>query len=95
MTFRDKGTQDVFQGIDSRSARRSCPSSLLATAQRRLDILAGAQCLRDIASVPGNHLELLSGDRDGQYSIRINNKYRICFIWTDQGASGVELVDYH
>lgn len=71
------------------------PAELLASAERRLRALANAIELRDLRSPPGNRLELLKGDRSGQYSIRINDQWRICFLWTDAGAEEVEIVDYH
>jgi proteic killer suppression protein len=64
-------------------------------ARRKLDLLNAALSLDDIKVPPGNRLEALKGHRKGQYSIRINNQYRICFIWTVQDASEVEIVDYH
>src|SRR5437879_12175354 len=64
-------------------------------AQRKLRQLDIAAELRDLASPPGNHLEALKGDREGQHSIRINNQWRICFVWRDGTAYGVEIVDYH
>jgi toxin HigB-1 len=66
-----------------------------ATARRKLDQLEAAVELRDMASPPGNRLEALSGTRRGQHSIRINDQFRICFIWTLKGAKDVEIVDYH
>ncbi|MEH1932250.1 MAG: type II toxin-antitoxin system RelE/ParE family toxin [Nostoc sp.] len=64
-------------------------------ARRKLDQLNAALSLDDIKVPPGNRLEVLKGERKGQHSIRINDEYRICFIWTLQGASEVEIVDYH
>ena len=64
-------------------------------AQRKLRQLDIAAELRDLASPPGNHLEALKGDREGQHSIRINDQWRICFVWRDADAYGVEIVDYH
>ena len=64
-------------------------------AKRKLDMLAAATALRDLRSPPGNHLETLRGDRAGQHSIRVNDKYRVCFRWTDAGPTNVEIVDYH
>ena len=64
---------------------------------RRLEVLDAATCLNDLRALPSNHLEALRGDRNGQFSIRINGQWRICFIWPDgeAGPSGVEIVDYH
>ena len=64
-------------------------------AQRKLTALDEAETLRDLAALPGNHLEVLKGDRQGQHSIRINDQYRICFAWDDGHATDVEIVDYH
>jgi proteic killer suppression protein len=66
-------------------------------AERRLRILEAATALRDLANLPGNRLEALEGDRAGQYSIRINKQWRICFTWaaTTEGPDNVEIVDYH
>ena len=64
-------------------------------AERRLTLLDNAEELRDLAGLPSNRLEALRGDRAGQHSIRINRQWRICFRWTDEGPSDVEIVDYH
>jgi proteic killer suppression protein len=64
-------------------------------SQRKLRLLHQAEELRDLAAVPGNRLEALRGDRRGQHSIRINDQWRICFVWKDGGAEHVEIVDYH
>jgi toxin HigB-1 len=66
-----------------------------SVAARKLDMLDAAVKLGDLASPPGNHLELLEGDRKGQRSIRINGKWRVCFRWTEQGPADVEITDYH
>ena len=64
-------------------------------AARKLDLLDSAAVPGDLRAPPGNRLEALSGDRNGQYSIRLNDQYRVCFTWTDTGAERVEIVDYH
>jgi len=64
-------------------------------AQRKLVMLDSAVKLGDLAASPGNRLEKLSGDRSGKYSIRINDQWRICFMWKDDGSHDVEIVDYH
>ena len=64
-------------------------------AEKKLEILDAAETLRDLAALPGNRLEALSGDRAGQHSIRINQQWRICFEWSDNGPENVEIVDYH
>jgi len=94
-SFRDRGTLDVFNGKRTRAARRVCPQSVWRAAARKLDQLDSATELRDLRVPPGNRLEALSGDRSGQHSIRVNDRYRVCFLWTDTGAEQVESVDYH
>jgi toxin HigB-1 len=71
------------------------PRSLSTIAARKLDLVNAAVVLEDLRSPPGNRLEALHGKRHGQHSIRINQQYRICFLWTDEGPSNVEVVDYH
>jgi proteic killer suppression protein len=66
-----------------------------AVARRKLNALHAALDLRDLASPPGNRLEALKGDRAGQHSVRINDQWRVCFVWTSQGAKDVEIVNYH
>jgi len=70
-------------------------SNIATVARRKLRQLEIAYQLEDLKVPPGNHLELLKGDRSGQHSIRINNQWRLCFYWTDAGAENVEIVDYH
>lgn len=93
--FKDEGTEDVFNGTNTRAARRACPNSTWRAAQRKLDQLDSVVQLDELRVPPGNRLEALSGDRSGQYSIRINDQYRICFVWAEAGADDVEIVDYH
>jgi proteic killer suppression protein len=93
--FKTKGTEDIFNGINSRDARRTCPEILWKTASRKQDQLDSVESLTDLRIPPGNHLEELSGDRKGQYSIRINDQYRICFVWNGSDPDQVEIVDYH
>ena len=88
-SFRDKDTEALFRGETPRRFR-----SIEATARRKLDMLDAAQSLFDLRSPRGNRLEALKGDRQGQYSIRINDQWRICFGWSD-GEQDVEIVDYH
>ena len=95
VAFEGAGTEDVFNGLDTRRARRSCPASIWTVARRKLDMLDSAAVLNDLAVPPGNRLERLAGDRSGQYSMRINEQYRICFLWTDAGPDQVEITDYH
>jgi toxin HigB-1 len=95
VSFRDDGTRDLWDGKNSRDARRSCPDNILSVARRKLDMINQAVRLDDLRAPPGNQLEKLKGDRGGQYSIRINQQFRICFYWTDAGATEVEITDYH
>ena len=95
-SFKNQGTQDIFDGIDSKAARKNCPQSLWKIAASKLDLLDSAVDLEDLKIPPGNRLEALKGNRQGQLSIRINDQYRLCFRWSDTGnVSEVELVDYH
>lgn len=95
VSFGNKGTEDVFDGVDSKEARKICPSDIIAVARRKLDQLNGAISVNDMKIPPGNRLEALKGDRAGYYSIRINDQYRICFGWSEAGAIDVEIIDYH
>lgn len=95
VSFREGGTEDLFNGLNTRSARRTCPRQLWNVARRKLDLLDSAAALGDLAVPPGNRLERLSGDRKGQFSIRINEQFRICFVWTAAGPEQVEVTDYH
>jgi len=94
-SFRGTGTEDIFNGDNTRAARQTCPESLWKVAFRKLDRLDSVVSLDDLRVPPGNQLEALSGDRKGQFSIRINRQYRICFSWTELGPDEVEIVDYH
>ena len=93
--FYDQGTEDVFNGVNSKEARKSCPKKLWRIAVRKLEQLDSAEMIDDLRVPPGNRLEALKGDRLGQYSIRINDQWRICFEWDDGEACNVEIVDYH
>ena len=93
--FEDSGTEDIFNGENTQHARRTCPRALWSIAARKLDQLDSVEEVKELGVPPGNRLERLSGKRKGQYSIRINEQYRICFVWSDDGPLGVELVDYH
>ncbi|MEY2979020.1 MAG: type II toxin-antitoxin system RelE/ParE family toxin [Prochlorotrichaceae cyanobacterium] len=95
LSFRNQGTEDIFDGKSSKAARANCPQALWKVAARKLDQLDSVTHLEELRIPPGNRLEALTGDRFGQHSIRINAQYRICFVWTDQGATEVEIVDYH
>ena len=95
VSFADAGTEDVFDGRDTRAARRTCPANLLRTARRKLEMVNAAGTLHDLRYPPGNSLEQLKGDRVGQHSIRVNDQYRVCFTWDSAGPMNVEIVDYH
>ncbi len=88
--FKDKKTEKLFAGETVREF-----SEFAKTAERKLTMLDNAAEVRDLLSPPGNRLEQLKGNRAGQYSIRINDQWRLCFIWKDDGAHAVEIVDYH
>jgi toxin HigB-1 len=90
-SFRDKLTASIDDG----SVRKGFPSELVRRTQQMLVLLDAAVALDDLRSPPGNRLEKLSGDREGQYSLRINGKWRLCFTWDNGGAENVEVVDYH
>ena len=95
ISFADAGTEDIFEGEDSRHARRACPESLWSVARRKLDQIDAATKLGDLGFPPSNRLEALKGNRKGQHSIRVNAQYRACFRWTEHGPADVEIVDYH
>jgi proteic killer suppression protein len=90
-SFRNKMTEAVFDG----ECPKGFPSDLVKTARRKLRYLSAAGNLSDLRSPPGNRLEMLAGDRKGQHSIRINDQFRVCFVWTAEGPAEVEIVDYH
>jgi toxin HigB-1 len=95
VSFADPATEDIFEGRRSKAARKACPELLWKVARRKLDMLNQAAILSDLRAPPGNRLEALKGDRAGQHSIRINEQYRICFTWTPEGPTAVEITDYH
>jgi proteic killer suppression protein len=90
-SFRDAETEKVF----NRRFSRRLPNDIQAAALRKLRMLANAHDVIDLRSPPGNRLERLAGDRAGQYSIRINDQWRVCFVWQDGDAHEVEVCDYH
>ena len=90
-----KGTKDIFDGRDTKHARQTCPKEIWENAKRKLDQVNQSEELLDLRAPPGNYLEKLKGDRQGFHSIRINDRYRICFRWTAEGPEDVEIVDYH
>lgn len=89
-SFKDSETEALFAGRFSRRLQH-----VARVAQRKLQQLNAARQLRDLAAFPGNRPEPLAGDRRGQHSIRVNDQYRICFVWKDGDAEDVEIVDYH
>jgi proteic killer suppression protein len=89
-SFKCKDTQALYEG---KSPRRF--KAFLSVAERKLSQLDAAQTLDFMKAPPGNHLEALRGDRKGQHSVRINDQWRICFVWTETGPIDVEIVDYH
>jgi proteic killer suppression protein len=95
VSFHDRGTEDIFNGIDSKAARRTCPSAICAVARRKLNQINQVSVMCDLRAPPNNRLEQLKGDRQGQHSIRTNDQYRVCFRCTEPGATDVELPDYH
>jgi proteic killer suppression protein len=95
VTFKDQASEDIFNGVNSKAARKACPQRLRRIASRKLDQLDSVQSLEELKIPPGNRLESLSGKRQGEYSIRINEQYRICFKWSEAGPSNVEVTDYH
>ena len=94
-SFKNKATEDIFNGLNTKQARSICPQSLWKVDFRKLDQLDSAITIDVLRIPPGNHLEKLIGDHLGKYSIRINKQYRICFIWVENGPDEVEIVDYH
>ena len=89
-SFKDKTTEAVFAG----ECPKGFPSQILRVARRKLEMVNAAAVLTDLRAPPANHLEALKGDRAGQHSIRINDQWRVCFVWAD-GAENVEICDYH
>ena len=90
-SFANPETEGLFHGRLS----RKLPQDIQRVAQRKLRQIHAAELLTDLRVPPGNHLEPLRDDRAGQHSIRINDQWRICFVWTDGGVENVEIVDYH
>ncbi len=91
LSFRCEATASIYRGEKS----PEFPPNIQSVALRKLQQLDIAQILADLRVPPGNRLEPLKGKRRGQHSIRINDQYRVCFVWTDRGIEHVEIVDYH
>ena len=94
-SFKNQATEDLFNGKASKEARKACPQALWRVAARKLDQLDSVLTLDELRVPPGNRLEALAGNRKGQYSIRVNEQYRICFQWGESGPLEVEITDYH
>ena len=95
VSFRNKETEQLAQGLINKGTRRILPIELHAKVLIKIQILRSASGLRDLARFPGLRFEPLKGARVGEYSIRINRQYRICFEWLGEDASGVSIEDYH
>jgi len=89
--FKDRETEKIWEG----STSRRLPQDIQEVARRKLRMLNNAHCLDDLRIPPANRLEALKGKRKGQHSIRINDQWRICFVWSEVNAHNVEIVDYH
>jgi proteic killer suppression protein len=90
-SFKDDATKAVFNG----QCPKGFPAKLLSAARRKLRYLNAAKELADLKAPPGNRLHPLTGDRAGQHAIWINDQYRACFVWTEEGPKEVEIIDYH
>lgn len=93
-SFGDTATEDLYHGRQTSRVRR-LPQAIIPIALRKLDVINAARELVDLRMPPGNRLEALKGDKEGFYSIRINDQWRIVFRWENGGASEVSIVDYH
>ena len=94
-SFGNQGTEEIFHGHDTKEARKLISKELGRIAIRKLDMINAAHEIRDLLVPPGNRLEKLKGKLSGFHSIRINDQYRIIFIWSDGNADSVEITDYH
>ncbi|MFO1184298.1 MAG: type II toxin-antitoxin system RelE/ParE family toxin [Bauldia sp.] len=92
LTFKDRRAEAILAG---RHPGKGFPADLLRTARRKLVMVAEARSLDDLRAAPGNRLERLKGSRKGQHSIRLNDQFRIVFVWSGRDAEDVEIVDYH
>jgi toxin HigB-1 len=95
VNFSNTVTEDINYGRRTKKSIKALPVDLHRKAQIKLAILGAATSLNDLREFRGNMLERLSGDRKGQHSIRINDKYRVCFKWRNKSAADVEITDYH
>ena len=89
--FKNSATEAVFSG----ECPKGFPANIMKVARRKLEMVNAAVALTDLKAPPGNRLEALARDRKGQHSIRINDQYRVCFVWNREGPEDVEIVDYH
>jgi proteic killer suppression protein len=94
-SFKNKATEDMFNGVSSKIARKICPKNLWKIVARKLDQIDSVLFLDELRIPPGNRLEALTRNRQGQFSVRINDQYRICFKWSETGPTEVEITDYH
>jgi proteic killer suppression protein len=94
-SFKNKATEEINYAISSKQSRKLLPSALHQKARIKLARIGAATNLQDFQELRGNHFEALKGDRKGQWSIRINDQFRICFKWDGKDAFEVEIVDYH
>lgn len=94
INFADKTTEDIYNGVDSKPARK-IPMVIWSIAQRKLDMIDAAAEIKDLKIPPANRLEKLKGSLDGNFSIRINDQYRIIFKWINSAAENVKITDYH
>lgn len=95
VSFKNESTEDIFNGKNTKVARKLCPRTLWNIAFRKLDQLDSVTNIEELRVPPGNQLEALSGNREGEFSIRINQQYRICFKWSNSDPYDVEITDYH
>lgn len=95
VSFKNQATEDIFNGKNTKNARKLCTRSLWRVLTRKLDQLDSVVKLEELKVPPGNRLERLSGNRKEEFSIRINDQYRICFKWSERGSFDVEITDYH
>lgn len=95
VSFKDQATDDIFNGANSKAARKACPQTLWRIASRKLDQIDSVQHLDELKVPPGNRLEKLSGNRKAEHSIRIYEQYRVCFLWGEAGPTNVEVTGYH
>jgi proteic killer suppression protein len=93
--FKNKGTEDINYGRSTKEALRTLPKELHPKAQIKLARLGAVTSMQDLQEIRGNQFQKLKGNRKGQFSIRINDQYRICFKWEKENAVDVEIVDYH